>query len=511
MIVLPAHALSLPETPSAEERSIESMVESGSYVFRDEAILGTRLQIHLLARNHSDALAAAQAARREIDRLNTILNGLDPDSELHALNRLRSHRASPELFAVVAAAERWRAEADGAFSGRLGLAVELWRNVQGNTPSPSELTRLARAADAAQVQLDHSTRTITRPDEVEFALDAVAKGWIVDRAFEIARASPGVYGALVDIGGDIRCGGRSPDSRGWCVGIPDASVLGENAPLMATTHLAEHAIATSGRGPRDRIVGGIPYSATLSPRDGWPVKHALSVTAVASLASDADAIATILLTLPTPRAVAWADRQGVTAQIQTHDEVIVTSSKHSASTSPIRFAQAKTGRLKSGVTKPKHSTSTGWPKDWVAHVNFTAPPRQLVRDHNFRSPYMAMWITDLDGNRVRTLFLVGREPDWQKDNYIWWTVYNDTAARMVATRSMSTSGSGLYKVLWDGTDDRFQPVPGGTYVLHIETSRERGKHTHRSLQLNFAEPKEFTEELPSTEEAGRVQIHFLKP
>jgi thiamine biosynthesis lipoprotein len=508
MIDLQALPHSMPDAAPVQEQAVDSAIEGGSYVFRDEAILGTRMQINLVAQNYSDALAAAQNARLEIDRLNKILNSRDPASELYKLNRSRTHRASPELFEVVAAAERWRAETPGAFSGRLGTVIDLWRNARDRTPSRSELVRMARAADGAYVELDSSTRTITRPDEVQFQFDALAKGWIVDRAFDIARTSPGVSGALVEIGGDLRCGGRAPDSRGWCVGIPDASLPAENAPLLASTHLSNHAIATSGRGPRDRLIDGVYYSPTLSPQDGWPVHHSISVTAVASSAADADAIATTLLTLPKAQAVAWADRHGVTARIQTKEAVLVTPSiqVEQSTASPVRFSQVNASQAKA-----KSAVAASWPKDWVAHVNFTAPPKQLVRDHNFRSPYMAMWITDLDNKRIRTLFLVGREPDWQKDNYIWWSIYNDTAEKMVATRSMSTSGSGLYKVLWDGTDDQYQPVPGGTYILHVETSRERGKHSHRSLTLNFSQPKAFTDELPTTEEAGSVQIYFHHP
>lgn len=496
---------SLPESVVAEEHCAAATIDGESFVFRDEAILGTRLQINLLARNHEDALWAAQAARLEIDRLNAILNSRDSNSELAQLNRSQTHQASPELFAVVAAAERWREHTSGAFSGRLGTAIALWRDAHEGTPSRSELTYLTVAAESAQVRLDSATRIITRPHEVEFALDALAKGWIVDRAFEVARAAPGVIGALVNIGGDIRCGGRAPNLKGWCVGIPDADTSFDNAPIAAATYISDCAIATSGRGPRDRFIDGAHYSATLSPRDGWPIQHTTLVTAVGACASDADALATTLLALPTSQAIDYANSHNIAARIATRDSVVITPTTVTADSVsfPVRFAQVK--------SKAKEGATTSWPKDWIAHVTFIAPPRQLVRDQHFRSPYMAMWITDADNKRIRTLFLVGREPEWQRDNFIWWSTHSDTAETLVATRSMSTSGSGIYKFLWDGTDDQYQPVPGGTYVLHVETSRERGKHTHRSLTLNFAKPEEFTFELPSTEEAGRVHIHFHRP
>jgi thiamine biosynthesis lipoprotein len=121
---------------------------------------------------------------------------------------------------------------------------------------------------------------------------------------------------------------------------------------------------------------------------------------------------------------------------------------------------------------------------------------------------MAMWITDLDNNPVRTLLLVGKRADWQKDNFIWWSMHRSRTERLVSTRSMSTSGAGVYNVFWDGVDDAGNRVAAGKYVLHVETSRERGKHTHRSLTLDFGKFERFKAELPPTEEGGGLRVGF---
>ena len=61
---------------------------------------------------------------------------------------------------------------------------------------------------------------------------------------------------------------------------------------------------------------------------------------------------------------------------------------------------------------------------------------------------------------------------------------------------MSTRGSGVYKVYWDGVDDAGRAVTPGRYVLHVETSRERGGHTHRTIEGDFSRAREFALELP---------------
>lgn len=472
-------------------------LEDGAYVFRDENILGTRMQVLLVAHRFGVAQAAALAARAEVDRLALILDDRDPASELSALNRAREHTAPPELFDVVAAAERWRALTQGAFSGRLGYVIDAWRAAT-HLPDRAHLAQLAADANAADVQLDATSRTIVRPPAVKFALDAIAKGWIVDRAFDVARNMPGILGALIDIGGDIRCGGRAPNANGWCIGIPEPNLPFDNAPLVATTTLSERAVATSGRGPRDRMLGGAVRSQTLSPFNGWPIEHHVVTSAIANTAADADAWATALLVMDTERALALADESEVPARITRRD----------GSTLETNAAPAQFMGVRAREASAKDAPPSQWQAGWQALATFTAPRRQLIRDPGFRSPYMAMWITDLENRPIRTLILVGKRAEWQKDNFIWWSINRTRTERLVATRSMSTSGAGVYNVFWDGVNDAGEPVAPGKYVLHVETSRERGKHTYRSLTMDFAQFVRFRASLPPTEEGGGLVLTF---
>ncbi len=465
---------------------------AGAFVFRDECVLGTRMLLAFTARSFRAAQDAAFAVRAEIDRLRSVLDHRDPDSELSQLNRASRLRVSAELFAVISLAEHWQRVSRGAFSGRLGQVLNLWRQAVHEPPSRPALQAAAVDAMAAEVGLDARTRTIVRPAAVLFSLDALAKGWIVDRAFDAACRVPGVTGALVDIGGDIRCGGRAPDSAGWRIGIADPSRPFDNAPLVALTHLQNEGIATSGRGPRDALVQSARHSATLSPFTGWPVDHRRSVSVIAASAAEADALATAMLVLDEDEAVQLADRHAVAARITRGD-------------GSVRVADADRARF---ATAAASSTPAAWADGWQALATFTAPRRQLIRDPAFRSPYMAMWITAPDNRPVRTLLLVGKRADWQKDNYLWWSMNRASTDKLVTTRSMSTSGAGVYNVFWDGVDDAGEPVPAGTYVLHVETSRERGQHTYRSLTLELGAARRFVQELPPTEEGGGLRVSF---
>ena len=423
--------MSIDLPPAIEVRASED----GAYVFRDEAILGTRMHVILVAQSFAVAQAAALLARAEIDRLDLILNSRNPDSELSVLNRSREHRASPELFAVVAAAEEWRARTDGAYSGRLGRIIRLWESANGEPPTRGELARLALKASRAHVGLNVATRAIVRPDAVEFALDAIAKGWIVDRAYEIACGVAGVFGALIDIGGDVRCGGLAPGPEGWRIDVSDPRLPADNAPslLPPTSGTPQSQPAVEGH--------GIAYSAafdTARPSRRWMA----GLSAMRCLRRSS---------LPLPRrqmpsrrqpssclgsnALELADARKASARITANDGTVAWTRLAQADAAQAHFTAAPEREPTAQV-----AASGRWQDGWQALATFTAPRRQLIRDPDFRSPYMAMWITGPDNQLVRTLILVGKRPDWQKDNFIWWSMNRASSERLVSTRSMSTSG-----------------------------------------------------------------------
>jgi thiamine biosynthesis lipoprotein len=189
---------------------------------------------------------------------------------------------------------------------------------------------------------------------------------------------------------------------------------------------------------------------------------------------------------------------GVAARVTGVDGIVGRSAlwRTLAADAPARLIPAQTAR------------AAAWPKGWQALATFTAPRRQLIRDPDFRSPYMAMWITDLNNRPVRTLLLVGKFAGWQRDNFIWWNSNPGQTDRLVSVRAMGTSGIGVYNVFWDGVDDFNRVVPAGRYILHVETSRERGKHTYRSMNLDFGKAAKFKAALAPTEEGGGLEVSY---
>ncbi len=468
--------------------------------FHADHVLGTSLDVVALSDDQATARIAMAAILADIARLDAVLSGWRGDSELARLNASASHCASADLFAVIAACERWHWDSDGRFSARVGGLIADWRAaaVTGVLPDRADLAARAAALDDAAPLLDSATGLIIRPAEVRFDVDALAKGHIIDSALAAARrAAPTLAGLMIDIGGDIRCWGQGPGGMPWRVGVADPACPADNAAPMATVALADRAIATSGRLARDVVVAGAAYAHTLDPRTGWPVETLVSATVIAPTATEADALATIFSTMTPADALAYADSLDTIAAL-----FVDSDGRRVTSANWAHYAQA------TPVTANDADIIAGapWPAGFAVTIDYEIP---AIAANPYRAPYMAVWITDENRQLVRTLMLLGDSPRWIEENYVWWRRFGRKTPEIVATVAKPSRASGRYSVVWDGRDDAGKPVPQGRYTVHIEAAREHGGHAYQSAPLDLGKAVG-AQALPPRDEIGRVQLNYGK-
>jgi FAD:protein FMN transferase len=486
-------ALLIAPAPAAEWR------------FHAEDVLGTRLDIFASCASPFVARCAADAAMAEIRRLDALLSRHNPASELSLLNASQGMAVSPELFDVLARAAHWREVSDGAFDERLGAASLLAR--AGDAEGARAAAAAARTAD---IRLDPETRIVRREHGAVIDLDAIAKGYVIDRALAaMRRAAPDLSAGLVSIGGDMA--GWRADPGAWRIGLPVADVAADNAPLAAVVDIREGAVATSGRGMRDIVVDGARVGPAFSASEGNANEKQLCATAQAACAMDADALATIALLLAPEKAMAIADATpGAALRIVGPDGGVSRSARWQERPAQLVQVRQTSPKPPSQPGAPSAPAADKWPVDWRMAIWYKLPERRK-RDPEFREPYMAVWITDKAGKAVRTLFMVGQNAKWQKDNFVWWGSYRARtkdikAEDIIDARSEATAPTGRYAFMWEGKDDADRRVPAGAYTIHIETSRERGRHTYRTMDFVIGQ-KKFEQTMdPSPEEGGFTAV-----
>ncbi|MBB5375215.1 thiamine biosynthesis lipoprotein [Deinococcus metalli] len=279
-----------------------------------EHLLGTEVEVQVVADTRALGEAAEGAALDEIRRLTAVFNRFDPDSELRRWLAQPGERVllSPDLREVLALADHWRVRSGGAFHPGADALGAVWEEAAraDQRPDHALLERLVHDlhADPWTLHPDgHATLHATSP----LGLNALAKGYIVDRAAEAAARSPGVRQVLVNAGGDLRTVGP----RGVAVSVADPRTRRDDAPPVARVRVQGGALASSGTAHRGVEIAGQWYSHVIDPRTGQPVTGTAGATVLAPDCATADALATVVGVLPPADALALVETQPSSAAL----------------------------------------------------------------------------------------------------------------------------------------------------------------------------------------------------
>lgn len=263
----------------------------------------------------------AQVRAGVLDVLNEVdrqMSTYRDDSVLNQVNR--SPLGTPvtvpaELFYVLSVGYDIAEMSAGAFDYTVGGLVNLWGfGPEGritSAPNQEQLQERLAQVGYRHVQLDAQAQTVTRHSDVFIDLSGIAKGYGVDVVSEYLH-SLGLSNHLVNIGGDILAQGeRSPD-RPWRIGIE-----APNSQQQVVRHILPlRNLAMLGSGDYRNYFeeNGVRYSHTINPATGRPIAHRLAaVNVLGENATEADALATVLLVLGEQEGLAFANQHNIAA------------------------------------------------------------------------------------------------------------------------------------------------------------------------------------------------------
>ncbi len=283
--------------------------------------MGTSVSITVL---HSDAEAAGAAIRSAyaaVDAVERSMSTYRPESEISRLNRAGTIDAGADLLTVTRSALEYHRLSGGAFDPTMLPLLDLHAQSfqdQSGPPSREQVEELLPRIDARGIRIEG--RRISLPPGARMTLDAIAKGYAIDRAIEALRAA-GIEHALVDAGGDVRAMGDKAGAP-WQVAMQDPR---DAQRFLAVIPLADAAVATSGD-YRRYFDPDMRYHHILDPRTGESAEELISVSVQAETAMAADALATSVFVLGVESGLALIERlDGVEAFLVTEDREVVTS------------------------------------------------------------------------------------------------------------------------------------------------------------------------------------------
>jgi thiamine biosynthesis lipoprotein len=130
-------------------------------------------------------------------------------------------------------------------------------------------------------------------------LGGIAKGYAVDVCYAELIHTFKLKNFMIDLGGNIRCGGTAASGRDWIVGVRNPF---ERDGLVGTLALSPGmAVGTSGNYEQFHVVGRQRYTHIIDPHTGFPVQGMASVTVVSTNAVDTEGISKPLFILGAER------------------------------------------------------------------------------------------------------------------------------------------------------------------------------------------------------------------
>ena len=266
--------------------------------------MGTSYSIKIVSEDlHLNQEILKEGIDSVLSKVNSQMSTWDPKSEISRINRNETHNPillSHELHEVMSSALSISKKSNGIFDITIYNLMSLWGfgpEPKKGYPTDFEIKKTLKSTGWENISLTKDY-LIRKKRDLKFDLNAIAKGYGVDKVFQYLDFK-GYKNVFVEIGGEIRCSGINFNNKPWRLGIEVPSIRGSvDAQIAGVINLSEKAMATSGNYRNFIDLGGEIIGHTINPILGTPVKtNVLSVTVISNSCMIADSWATALMAL----------------------------------------------------------------------------------------------------------------------------------------------------------------------------------------------------------------------
>ncbi|MCP4081325.1 MAG: FAD:protein FMN transferase [Planctomycetaceae bacterium] len=310
----------LPGDADRQENSAEEPKFGPLFHFSANA-MGCEFQVLCTSEGRKALATAVTDGFDLIQYLEQQLSIYRPSSELSQINRSAFSEpisVEPALFSLLQLANEICEITEGAFDVTATPLTRLWKSHRQtrSLPSQTEIIECLRCVGSQHLIFDSTANTLRFEMEgMTIDLGGIGKGYALDRLNEHLQ-SAGCTDFLIHGGQSsvISTGQRSDRSGNqkhpWQIAVTHPLLAKQT---LATLHLQDQAIGTSGSGRQNFVVDGKRYGHIIDPRNGWPADNLLSVTVIAKSAVLADALATAIFVAGQPSANAICNHFNVAA------------------------------------------------------------------------------------------------------------------------------------------------------------------------------------------------------
>lgn len=319
-IAEPTSATDLARNTAAVDADGEVQDEpSTPLVSVEKSAMACKFEVLLNRGQYAAGIEQAANCLDGVVRLEQLLSVYKPSSDYSRANRFAArnpiglHPDSFELLQLAVALHDWT---DGAFDITAGQLSEIWgfSRREGRKPDDEEIARALSLVGTEKLSLAPELREVHfKVGGLKLNPGGIGKGFALDLAALQLRQNGvrdfAMHGGQSSI---LTAGQRQHPAAdtGWRVAIkhplnPDVT--------LGNVQLKDLGLGTSGSGKQFFHFRGKRYSHIIDPRSGQPAAGLLSTTVLHPSAAIADALATALFVMGPKEAVAFCERNAISA------------------------------------------------------------------------------------------------------------------------------------------------------------------------------------------------------
>lgn len=265
-----------------------------------------------------------------LEKVGKSLSVFDKSSLVSKVNEADSMEVDNMFADVYNASLKINKASAGMFDPTISPLITAWGFGPGHTVSADStaVDSILRFTGISKTRLQGKT-LIKNDRRIQFNFSAIAKGYGCDQVAEMLKRN-GVKNYLVEIGGELSIGGKSPRSDKWKISIDrpiqtDSTEIHDSSAVIAVTDCG---VATSGNYRNFHKEGEKIFGHTISPVTGYPVEtDVISATVIAPNCMLADGAATACMASGSRLAKEMLSRLGFEGMLILSDSTIWTSAR----------------------------------------------------------------------------------------------------------------------------------------------------------------------------------------
>ena len=245
--------------------------------------------------------------------INSASNSYVQESEVSDFNRIgKLLSPSPTFREMMDSATKFNRLSEGYFEPTLYPLLKSWgfsfeQKEQMDSMKVAELIGLI--GFEKMISVTDSGYFAAQPG-VMLDITGLGEGYAIDKLVEVVEKNQ-ISDYMVEIGGEMKAKGQNSRGTTWSIGIEDPvqAEMGVTSSMLTKVELDGRAISSSGNYRKFYIdEAGNRRPHILDPLTGFPVSHSMvSVSVLASSATEADALATAFMAMGPEKAKILAE------------------------------------------------------------------------------------------------------------------------------------------------------------------------------------------------------------